>query len=134
MSSKPGTSVWKNAGLTVVFVWFFIGGITHFALTEFYLRIVPPYIPFPLAAVYISGVFELIGALGILSRNTRPLAGIGLMVLTVLVTPANIYMAQHPELFPNIPFWMLIARLPLQVLLLWLILWSTRPAGKRINV
>jgi uncharacterized membrane protein len=134
MSSKPGTSVWKSAGLTVVFVWFFIGGITHFALTQFYLRIVPPYIPFPLAAVYVSGAFELIGALAILSRNTRPLAGIGLMALTVLVTPANIYMAQHPGLFPNIPFWMLIARLPLQVLLLWLIWWSTRPAGKSINV
>lgn len=129
MSSKPETHFWKNAGRALIVTWFLIGGITHFALTALYLRIVPPYIPFPLAAVYISGFFELIGALGILSRNIRRMAGIGLMVLTVLVTPANVYMAMHPELFPDIPFWMLIARLPLQILLLWLIWWSSRPDG-----
>jgi uncharacterized membrane protein len=116
----------------VIFTWFFIGGVTHFTLTEFYLRIVPPYIPFPLAAVYISGVFELLGAFGTLLEKTRSLSGTGLLVLTVLVTPANIYMAMHPELFPSIPFWMLIARLPLQILLLWLIWWSTKP-GRQLS-
>ncbi len=126
MSTEPGKHFWKTAGRILVFTWFFIGGVTHFTLAEFYLRIVPPYIPFPLAAVYVSGVFELLGAFGILFRKTRSLAGMGLMVLTVMVTPANVYMALHPELFPSIPVWMLIARLPLQVLLLWLIWWSTR--------
>jgi uncharacterized membrane protein len=127
MSAKSGKTVWKSIGRASVFSWFFIGGITHFALTEFYVRIVPPNIPFPLAAVYISGAFELIGAFGILLSRTRRLAGFGLMLLTVLVTPANVYMALHPELFAGIPFWMLIARLPLQLVLLWLIWWSTKP-------
>jgi uncharacterized membrane protein len=45
--------------------------------------------------------------------------------LTILVTPAHIYMLQRPELFP-IPYWVLVLRLPLQVGLLALIFWSAR--------
>lgn len=113
----------RRIGLSIVFLWFFIGGIAHFAFTEIEMRIVPPWIPWPRAAVLISGVFELIGAAGLLIPSTRRAAGIGLVVLTVLVTPANVYMLQRPDLF-GIPVWLLVARLPLQVLLLALIYWS----------
>ena len=85
----------------------------------------PPYIPFHYPAVYISGVFELVGALGLLFAATRQIAGLGLFVLTVLVTPANIYMWMNPQLFPMIPEYLLFLRLPLQVLLLIAIGWST---------
>jgi uncharacterized membrane protein len=89
--------------------------------------IVPPYIPYPRAAVLVSGMFELLGAAGLIFAATRRAAGIGLFRLTVAVTPANIYM--HADLF-DIPVWMLIARLPLQALLLALILWSTGISGR----
>jgi uncharacterized membrane protein len=72
----------------------------------------------------VSGVFELLGAVGILIPMTRRAAGIGLFLLTIAVTPANVYMLQHAELF-HIPRWALIARLPFQALLLALIIWST---------
>jgi uncharacterized membrane protein len=114
----------RSIGLTIVFLWFFIGGIAHFVFTEAEMRIVPPYIPWPWLAVIVSGVFELLGAAGILWRPTRRLAGIGLMALTVAVTPAHIYMLQQPELF-GVPIWALWLRLPIQVGLLWLIWWST---------
>jgi uncharacterized membrane protein len=107
-----------------VFLWFFIGGIAHFAATSTEMRIVPPYIPWPRAVVLVSGVFELLGAAGLLYRPTRRAAGIGLFLLTVAVTPAHIYMLQRPELF-GIPYWALILRLPLQAALLALIAWST---------
>ena len=55
----------RVVGLTIIFVWFFIGGIAHFVFTEAEMRIVPPYIPWPWAAVVVNGVFELIGAIGI---------------------------------------------------------------------
>jgi uncharacterized membrane protein len=94
------------------------------------MRIVPPVIPWPRATVLISGVFELLGAIGILIPATRRAAGIGLFLLTIAVTPANAYMLQHAELF-NVPRWALIVRLPFQVVLLALILWSTWPP--RVN-
>ena len=114
----------RVVGLIIVFLWFFIGGIAHFAATEAEMRIVPPYIPWPWAAVIVSGVFELVGAAGTLWRPTRRMAGIGLMALTVAVTPAHIYMLQQPEMF-GVPMWALWVRLPIQVGLIWLIWWST---------
>jgi uncharacterized membrane protein len=117
-------------GLAVVFLWFFLGGIAHFVFTETEMRIVPPYVPWPWAAVIVSGVFELIGAAGILWRLTRRVAGLGLMALTVVVTPAHIYMLQHPELF-GVPMWALWVRLPIQVGLLWLIWWRTAVRRER---
>lgn len=116
--------VLKRIGLVVVFLWFTIGGVFHFALTEGEMSIVPPWIPWPRAAVLISGACELLGAAGILIPFTRRAAGIGLFLLTVAVTPANVYMLQHAELF-NLPRWAFIVRLPFQAALLALILWST---------
>jgi uncharacterized membrane protein len=118
----------KLIGLGAVFLWFFIGGIAHFAATDVEMRIVPPYIPWPRAAVLVSGVFELLGAAGLLYRPTRAAAGVGLFLLTLAVTPAHIYMLQRPELF-GVPYWLLILRLPLQVALLSLIAWSSGAAG-----
>ena len=114
----------KRVGLVLVFLWFLIGGVAHFTLTELEMRIVPPSIPWPRAAVLLSGVFELLGAVGILIPLTRRAAGVGLFLLTLAVTPANIYMLQHAELF-HVARWALIARLPFQAVLLALIIWST---------
>lgn len=119
---KPGRGQW--AGIAFVFLWFFIGGIMHFVATDTEARIVPPWIPWPVAAVLASGVFELLGAVGILYPPTRKAAGIGLFLLTIAVTPAHVYMLQRPELFP-VPLWALWLRLPVQAALLWLIWWST---------
>lgn len=116
----------RKVALAVVFLWFAIGGIAHFTATQLEARIVPPYIPWPRATVLLSGVFELLGAAGLLLMPTRRLAGWGLFVLTLAVTPANVYMVQQAHVF-GIPEWVLVARLALQVALLALILWSTQP-------
>jgi uncharacterized membrane protein len=121
---SENTRVLKRIGLVAVFLWFMIGGVAHFTLTDVEMRIVPPAIPWPRAAVLISGVFELLGAVGILIPATRRAAGIGLIMLTIAVTPANVYMLQHADLF-SVPRWALIVRLPFQAVLLALILWST---------
>ena len=116
----------RRIGLAVVFLWFAVGGVAHFALTDLEMRIVPPWMPWPRAAVLVSGVFELLGAAGLLWRPTRRAAGWGLFALTLAVTPAHVYMLQRPDLF-DVPVWALVARLPVQVLLLALIAWSTAP-------
>jgi uncharacterized membrane protein len=114
----------RRVGLTIVFLWFFIGGIAHFVATDLEMRIVPPYIPWPRFTVLVSGVFELLGAAGLLLRPTRLAAGVGLFALTLAVTPAHIYMLQRYDLFA-VPYWALVLRLPLQAALLVLIAWST---------
>ena len=120
----------QAAGLCFVFLWFFIGGIMHFVATGTEASIVPPWMPWPVAAVLISGVFELLGAVGILYPPTRKAAGIGLFLLTIAVTPAHFSMLQRPELFP-VPLWALWLRLPVQLGLLWLIWWSTWRVRRR---
>lgn len=110
-----------------VTAWFVIGGLAHFAYPEPFLRIVPSYIPYHLACVYISGALELLGALGLWIKPVRSFAGYGLMALTTVVTLANVHMFQHPDLFPSIPYWLLIVRFPVQVVLIWLIWWGSRP-------
>jgi uncharacterized membrane protein len=120
----PGVS--RYVGLSVVFLWFAIGGIEHFVATDLFASIVPPYVPFARPAVYLSGVLELLGAVGICLPHWRRWAGRGLFALTLAVTPANIYMWQHADLFPTIDPRLLFLRLPLQAALLALIWWSTR--------
>ncbi len=113
--------------LAFVFLWFFIGGIAHFAFTELEMKIVPPWLPAHRELVLISGVFELVGAFGILFTRTRRIAGWGLILLTIAVTPANVFMLQNASQFPEVPYWVLVARLPLQLLLLLCIWWATSP-------
>lgn len=117
---------WQRVALFVVFFWFFFGGIAHFALTDLEARIVPPQIPDPRDVVLISGILELAGAFGLLLPWTRRAAGWGLFLLTLAVTPANIYMLHVHDQFPQVPVWLLWLRLPLQLVLLWLILWGSR--------
>jgi len=118
-----------RAALVIVFLWFALGGIAHFVFTEAQMRIVPPWIPWPRATVLVSGVFELLGAAGLLLRSTRRAAAWGLFALTVAVTPANVYMLQQAEAFPAVPYWALVLRLPLQGVLLWLIWRVARAPG-----
>jgi uncharacterized membrane protein len=118
----------KRAGLIFVFLWFFIGGSGHFIEPQFFQQIVPPWVPYPLETVYVSGLFELLGAFALFVPRLRPLAGIALFALIICVTPANIYMLQNAGHFPWVPVWALWLRLPIQVALLACVWWSTRPA------
>lgn len=108
-------------------VLFIAAGINHFANPEFYLKMMPPYLPWHLALVYISGVAEIaLGALVFWPRFTE-LAGWGLIALLLAVFPANVYMAQNPHLFPDISATALLIRLPIQLLLIWWARWATKP-------
>ena len=104
----------------------------HFTATDFFVSIVPPWFPWPLWAVYVSGVFEIILALAILWPAFRSLAGWGLIALTVAVTPANVHMYLHPDQFPDASETAYLVRLVIQVVLLLLIWWSTRPLADRV--
>jgi len=107
---------------------FVFAGITHFQRPAFYEAMIPPYLPAPHLLVVVSGVIEIIlGVLLLVPRVSRP-AAFGVIALLIAVFPANIYMTQHPGLFPQFTATALLIRLPLQfVLILWAY-WYTRRA------
>ena len=127
LSAEPvrRSARWQRVAFWFVFCWFFFGGLAHFAFTDLEARIVPPQIPGARDMVLFTGILELAGAFGLLLPWTRRLAGWCLFALTLAVTPANIYMLTIHEQF-DIPVWLLWLRLPLQLVLLWLILWASR--------
>ena len=109
----------------------FVGaGILHFVAPKPYLRIMPPYLPAPLLLVYLSGVAEIVGGLGLLFAVARQVAGWGLILLLVAVFPANVYMLQTHGAGLSVPIWALWLRLPLQLVLIVWVWWSSRMAPK----
>ena len=103
-------------------------GITHFAIPIPFVRIVPPQLPNPLALVYISGFFEILGGIGLLIPAVSVAAAWGLIALFVAVFPANINMAVNQIAIEGIPhqpilYWV---RLPFQAVLIVWAWWYTR--------
>ncbi|MGP9567586.1 DoxX family protein [Halomonas sp. AOP5-B2-8] len=116
--------------LLIIALFFLIGGVAHFFFTDFFIMAMPDYLSYHKELVLISGMFELLGAIGILIPKTRFLAGCGLIALIVAVYPANINMALHPERYPDISEMFLYIRLPLQFLFVWFVWWAIH-LGKR---
>ncbi|MES2765472.1 MAG: DoxX family protein [Bacteroidota bacterium] len=114
----------KNRVLRIILAMgFTVMGILHFVAPEGFLKIMPPFLPFHRELVYLSGLFEILGGLGLLFKSTRKIAGWSLIALLIAVFPANIYMA-----FKNIQFdtfktpeWALWLRLPFQFLFIFLV-------------
>ncbi len=102
-----------------------VAGMLHFVATDAYVAVMPGYLPLHRELVYLSGMFEVLFGLALLWRTTRAAAGIGLIALYLAVLPANINMAVHdiqPAGF-DIPGFLLWARLPLQLVLIY---WAWR--------
>ncbi len=112
-------------GRIVCCVVFVILGVMHFVKTDAYMKVMPPVIPFHLECVYLSGLAEIIGGIMILFQPTRRIAVYGLIALLIAVFPANIYMAMRPDLFPKIPQWVLLLRLPFQPIFIYFV-WKLR--------
>ncbi len=128
---KLPRSIPRRILLLLLAAFFVFGGINHFRNPDFYVAIMPSYLPAHLQLVYLSGVFEVLGGIGVLVPATRSWAGWGLVALLVAVFPANIHMAVNPEPFmaEGMPLWGLYLRLPLQFLLMAWAWWATRTDG-----
>jgi uncharacterized membrane protein len=115
--------------LLLAFLFLFAGTV-HLADPGLFLPIMPPWTPLPLLCIQVSGICEWLGGVGLLVplRLVQILTGWGLVLLLVAVFPANIYMAaEHIQIhgLPSHP-WMGWARLPLQPLLIWAVIWVTK--------
>ncbi|HVF56637.1 MAG TPA: MauE/DoxX family redox-associated membrane protein, partial [Pyrinomonadaceae bacterium] len=95
-------------------VGFALAGLNHFVNADFYLKIMPPYLPWHLFLVYLSGFFEAALGVLLLTRKFTRVAAWGLIALLVAVFPANVHMAINPALYQDIAPAALWLRLPLQ--------------------
>jgi len=122
-----------KAVLRIVFALFFVAaGVNHFIRTDFYLRMMPPYVPLHLVMVQISGVAEIALGLLLLIPRTVPMAAWGLIALLIAVFPANLQMALHPETFPEFSTRALWFRLPLQGgMIAWAWFYTRKNRGDR---
>jgi uncharacterized membrane protein len=116
-----------RAAMKILLAMLFIAaGINHFRDPQLYLRIMPPYLPWPMFLQYLAGFFEfLLGLLLLFPKYTR-LAAWGLIALLIAVYPANIHMAVNSHLYSELPAWCYWVRLPLQFVLIAWAWWFTR--------
>lgn len=106
----------------------FVGaGVLHFVRPASYLGIMPPWLPAHAELVWVSGVFEVAGGVGVLlPPPVRRWAGWGLAALLVAVFPANVHMAvEGIGLEGSLGRALLWARLPLQAVLVAWALWAS---------
>jgi uncharacterized membrane protein len=106
-----------------------VAGALHFYAPGTYERIMPPYLPLHRELVYLSGALEILGGLGMLSERTRPVAGIGLILLLLAVWLANLQMLLDARAADKPSWWiaLLWARLPLQIVLIWWVWRASHP-------
>jgi uncharacterized membrane protein len=112
----------------ILAVCMLLTGALHFVTAEPFVKIVPDVLPHPLALVYISGFFEILGGIGLLIPTVSRAAAWGLVALFIAVYPANLNMAFnqiHLNGIPDSP-WFQAIRLPFQFVLIAWAWWYTR--------
>jgi uncharacterized membrane protein len=122
--------------LWVMGTFYVMAGAMHFARPDFYVPMMPPYLPAHVPLIYLSGLAELVLGLAVLVPATREIAAWGLILLLIAIFPANIHIALH-----DVPVfgakhgagvWNFV-RLPVQGLLIAWAWWYTRPAAVTVG-
>ncbi|HBQ61787.1 MAG TPA: hypothetical protein DD671_19815 [Balneolaceae bacterium] len=105
---------------------FILAGVLHFLKPQFFMRIMPGYLPWHKPLVLISGFFEIAGGVGIMTPSFQAIAAWGLILLLLAVFPANIEMLRKYYRKDGLTLftWGLIARLPLQFALIGWVYWA----------
>ena len=115
----------KTGSRILLSFFLIVAGVMHFVASGFYRAIMPPYLPWHLELVYLSGMIEIALGILLLIPQFRTLAAWGVVALLIAIVPANIHVYQHQELIPAPPLLHLL-RLPMQgIFILWAY-WHTR--------
>ena len=114
----------ENARLATGFAFIF-SGVSHFLMPGKFMEMMPPVLPAPLFLVYLSGVFEILGGIGLMIPATQSHAAIGLVLLLLAVFPANIYVALNNVQLGGVMNYAVYQwlRLPMQLVLMAWVWW-----------
>lgn len=118
----------RRTSLFVLAAFFVFAGVMHFVSPRFYLKIMPRWLPRHEELVFWSGVFEVLGGVGLVPERTRRPAGIGLILLLIAVWPANLQMLMDAIEADKSRGYIaaLVLRMPLQIPLM---VWVWRASG-----
>jgi uncharacterized membrane protein len=94
--ARFSTGEWQLmfAGNAAMCCMLFLTAIGHFKFTKGMVMMLPPVIPFKKAVVYISGIVEVVLGIMLLLPSVRNIAGNLLIILFIVLLPANIYAAR----------------------------------------
>jgi|TARA_B110000503_G_scaffold81632_1_gene124794 uncharacterized membrane protein len=111
--------------LKVVLVIFLIfGGVQHFISPNNYIPFVPSFLPFTLAIIYLSGLFEILFGLALFFKKLETIGAWGILILMLLFLPIHIW-----DVFSNTPAIgshnAALIRLPIQFVLIF-IAWKVK--------
>jgi uncharacterized membrane protein len=117
-------STWQAATTYALALMFLFTATAHFGkMREDLERMLPPWVPNPRAIVLITGILEIIGALGLIVPETRWLAGLCLILFLIAVFPANVHAAKTKSTLAGKPATPLGVRAPMQILFILLLVW-----------
>lgn len=111
----------REASRWVLAAIYLAAGILHVTKPEPFLMITPDWVPNPRIVITATGLCEIAGAVGLMTRRLRQAAGIGLALYAVCVYPANIKHALDglPAGQLQLGWWYHAPRLALQPVLVW---------------
>ena len=114
-----------RVGLSLFFAFSALG---HFIRTEGMAQMLPPAVPYRIEIIYITGILELLGAIGVWIPRLTRITGVLLMVMLIGLLPANIYSAINRVEFGGHgagPIYLLV-RIPFQLFVIWWTYFATR--------
>lgn len=108
--------------------FYLAAGFVHLDAAPAFLPIVPDWVPAPQAVILATGLCEIAGAVGLLTRRWRWWAGVMLALYAVCVFPANIKHAVEGIQVPQLPssWWYHAPRLAAQPIVVWWALFCAR--------
>ena len=122
----------RKVSLYFLSLFFVVAGTLHFLSAESYLPIMPPFLPYHMPLIYISGFFEVVLGIVILRPSYRKVGCYGLIALLIAVFPANIYMAVTNGSTVGDHEWLPLAawfRLPWQFLMIAWAYWHSKDSA-----
>jgi len=121
LASWPVATRWALATL------FLLTASAHFnRMKEDLVRMLPAWVQAPRLTIYLTGVCEILGAIGLLLPETRRWAGLAMILFLIAIFPANIKAARERLPIRGKPAPPLALRLPMQLLLIGLLWWATQ--------
>ncbi len=99
---------------------YILAGLNHFRRPQFYMPMMPPYIPAHKTMILVCGIAEVVFGVLLLWPATRAFAAWGIVAMLIVFFSVHIYMFQEREtVFKVVPNFIIIARLPLQLVLIY---------------